>query len=204
MAGCCDTEAEIEKLRKNQSGTLKYVLAINAVMFAVVLVAGLYASSASLVSDSLDNFGDALTYGLSLYAVYRGAATKARVALFKAALILLAALLVLAQVIYRLVVPSVPVFEIMGVVSLLAVTANGLCLVLLTRHKAEDVNMRSVWECSRNDIAANLSVFFAAGAVWFSQSPWPDLVIAFGLMTLFLRSAFRVYRDAIHELRTVN
>lgn len=204
MAGCCDTEAEIEKLRKTQSGTLKYVLVINAVMFAVVLVAGLYASSASLVSDSLDNFGDALTYGLSLYAVYRGPATKARVALFKAALILLAALLVLAQVIYRLVAPSVPVFEIMGVVSLLAVSANGLCLILLTRHKAEDVNMRSVWECSRNDIAANLSVFLAAGAVWLSHSPWPDLVIALGLMVLFLRSAFRVYRDALHELRTVS
>jgi len=202
MTGCCDNESELEKLRKTQSGTLKSVLAINAVMFAVVLIGGLYASSAALVSDSLDNLGDALTYGLSLYAVYQSSYTKARVALFKAALILLAALLVFAQVIYRLVVPAVPVFELMGVISLAALVANGICFILLTRHKAEDVNMSSVWECSRNDIVANVSIFAAAGAVWITQSPWPDLLIALGLIALFLRSAFRVFANATYELQT--
>jgi len=202
MPGCCDNEAEIEKLRQTQSGTLKAVLAINAIMFLVVLIGGIYASSAALVSDSLDNLGDALTYGLSLYAVYQGSNAKARVALFKAALILLAALLVFAQVIYRLAVPTVPVFELMGIISLFALAANSACLILLTRHKADDVNMSSVWECSRNDIAANISVFLAAGAVWFTQSPWPDLIIALGLIGLFLRSAYRVFTDATRELQT--
>jgi Co/Zn/Cd efflux system component len=202
MSSCCDNETGIEKLRKTQSGTLKLVLIINALMFVVVLMGGLYASSAALVSDSLDNFGDALTYGLSLYAVYQNSHTKARVALFKGALILLAALLVLAQVIYRLIVPTVPVFELMGVISLVALAANGTCLALLTRHKAEDVNMSSVWECSRNDIVANISVFLAAGAVWLTHSPWPDLIIALGLVALFLRSAFRVFANATHELQT--
>jgi len=201
MSGCCDNAAELEKLRQTQSSTLKAVLAINAIMFLVVVVGGLYASSAALVSDSLDNLGDALTYGLSLYAVHQGAQAKARVALFKAALIFLAALLVLAQVIYRLAVPTVPVFELMGIISLLALAANSLCLVLLTRHKHEDVNMSSVWECSRNDIAANISVFLAAAAVWFTQSPWPDLMIALGLIALFLRSAYRVFANARRELK---
>src|SRR5882672_5506359 len=103
-------------LRERQSSTLKTVLGINAVMFAVELAAGLIAGSTALLSDSLDNLGDALTYGLSLYAVSRGARSKAKVALFKGGLILIAGLFVLGQVVYRLMVPTFPVFETMGAV----------------------------------------------------------------------------------------
>jgi Co/Zn/Cd efflux system component len=61
--------------------------------------------------------------------------------------------------------------------------------------------MSSVWECSRNDIAANLSVFGAAGAVWLTSSGWPDLVVALGLAWLLMRSAVRVISGATAELR---
>ncbi|MFN0140865.1 MAG: cation transporter [Pyrinomonadaceae bacterium] len=202
MGDCCEKDDAIAALRERQSATLKIVLAINAVMFIVGLGAGIYAGSSAVLSDSLDNLGDAVTYGLSLYAVYQASRAKARVALFKGTLILLAALIVLGQVVYKLMVPTVPIFEVMGVVSLFSLAANAVCLFLLTRHREEDVNMSSVWECSRNDIASNISVFVAAGAVWFTQSGWPDVVIALGLMFLFLRSAFRVFTNAAHELRT--
>lgn len=122
-------------------------------------------------------------------------------ALFKGVLILLAALLVTAQIIYRLFVPCVPVFEVMGIFSLLGLAANSLCLYLLWRHCHEDVNMSSVWECSRNDIASNLSVFIAAGAVWLTGAGWPDLVVAAGLTLLLLCSAARVMSSAVIELR---
>jgi Co/Zn/Cd efflux system component len=89
----------------------------------------------------------------------------------------------------------------MGAFSLLGLIANGACLFLLTRHRHEDVNMSSVWECSRNDIASNLSVFVAAGAVWFTGSSWPDTVVALGLVWLLLRSALRVIGSARAELR---
>ena len=197
MDSCCEDKAcALEALRERQSATLKIVLAINAAMFVVELGSGLMARSTALMSDALDNLGDALTYGASLYAVSRGAQAKARVALFKGALILLAGLFVLGQVAYRLVVPAQPIFEAMGAVSLLALAANGTCLALLWKHRREDVNMSSVWECSRNDIASNLAVFVAAGAVWLSGSRWPDLAVGGVLALLFLRSALRVLRDA--------
>ena len=201
MAGCCDNDCHIEALRARQSATLKTVLAINAVMFFVLVAAALYARSTALLSDSLDNLGDALTYALSLYAVTRDDSVKARVALLKGVLILAAALVVLAQIAYRLAVPTTPLFEAMGVASLLALAANGACLVLLTRHRSDDVNMSSVWECSRNDIASNIAVFLAAGAVWLTNSGWPDVLIALGLAILFLRSALRVLTRAWRELR---
>jgi Co/Zn/Cd efflux system component len=189
-------------LRGRQRGTLQIVLGINAVMFLVIVVAALYGKSTALLADSLDNLGDALTYGLSLYAVSRDTAVKARVALFKGGLIFLAAVVVAVQLVYRLFVPAVPLFEVMGAFSLVGLAANTLCLFLLWRHRHEDVNMSSVWECSRNDIASNLSVFIAAGAVWFTGSGWPDILVALGLVVLLMRSAIRVISAATAELRT--
>lgn len=202
MADCCNDKAcAIDALRTRQSRTLRIVLLINAVMFAVELVSGLLSRSTALMSDSLDNLGDAVTYGLSLYAVARGARAKARVALFKGMLILTAALFVFGQVVYSYARETTPVFETMGLVSLVALAANATCLALLWKHRAEDVNMSSVWECSRNDIASNLSVFAAAGAVWVTGSRWPDLAVGATLGLLFLRSAIRVTTAAASELR---
>jgi Co/Zn/Cd efflux system component len=202
MSGCCeDKGCAIEALAGRQIATLKAVLAINAVMFVVELAAGLFAGSTALLSDSLDNLGDALTYGLSVYAVSRGARAKARVAVFKGLLILAAALFVLVQVGYRALHGATPLFEAMGLVSLLALTANSACLALLWKHRSADVNMSSVWECSRNDIAGNLAVFVAAGAVWLTGTRWPDLVVGLLLSVWLLLSSARVLRSGAAELR---
>jgi len=201
MSSCCEDNCSIEVLRERQRGTLQIVLVINAVLFLVIAVAAFYGNSTALLADSLDNLGDALTYGLSLAAVSRGAAAKAKVALFKGGLIFLATCAVASQIIYKLFVPSAPLFEIMGMFSLIGLVANSICLFLLWRHREDDVNMSSVWECSRNDIASNLSVFVAAGAVWLTGSGWPDIVVALGLVWLLMRSAIRVVSSALAQLR---
>jgi Co/Zn/Cd efflux system component len=79
--------------------------------------------------------------------------------------------------------------------------ANSLCLYLLWRYRNEDVNMRSVWECSRNDIVSNISVFVAAGVVWLTESGWPDIAVATVPVLFLLRSAVRVFSLALHEIR---
>ncbi len=61
--------------------------------------------------------------------------------------------------------------------------------------------MSPVWKCSRNDIASNLSVFIAAGAVWLTGSGWPDILVALGLVWLLTRSSIRVIASALTELR---
>lgn len=203
MSGCCDNNCSIDALRERQRGTLHAVLVINALMFVVIVAAAIYGNSTALLADSLDNLGDTLTYGLSLYAISRGTTAKANVALFKGGLIFLAALAVAAQIVYKLFIPSMPMFEIMGAFSLLGLAANSTCLFLLWRHRYEDVNMSSVWECSRNDIASNLSVFVAAGAVWLTGSGWPDIVVALGLVWLLIRSAIRIVSSAWAQLDAI-
>lgn len=204
MSGCCEDNCTVDALRESQRGTLRIVLGINAVMFLLIVAAALYGKSTALLADSLDNLGDALTYGLSLYAVSRVDAVKAKVALFKSGLIFLAACAVVAQIVYKFFAPSVPIFEVMGVFSLLSLVANSLCLYLLWRHRHADVNMSSVWECSRNDIASNISVFVAAGAVGITGSSWPDILVALGLVWLLIRSSIRVFSSAMVALRAAS
>jgi Co/Zn/Cd efflux system component len=96
------------------------------------------------------------------------------------------------------------VFEAIGAIGLLALAANSFCFVLLWRHRADDINMSSVWLCSRNDIIANVSVLFAAVGVWLTHSGWPDILVGLALAALFLRSALFVLRGATTELRATN
>lgn len=191
---CCGAAAR--QLAQRQRGVLKAVLAINAVAFAIMVVAAVRAHSSALLSDSFDYLGDALTYLVSLWAVGRSARSKARVALLKGGLMVAAGLLVLAQLAWRLRHPAEPLFTWMGAFSLLGLFANGLCLLLLSRHRDDDLNMSSVWVCSRNDVAANLSVLLAATGVWAFAAAWPDRVVALALAALLLRSGVRVLRDA--------
>ncbi len=205
MADCCNDKAcEIEALRDRQSSILKIVLGINAVMFFVELIAGLLAGSVSLIADSLDMLGDALVYGFSIYVVARGARMKAKAALLKGGVMAAFGLFVFGQAVFKMVFPQVPVFEAIGAIGLLALAANGLCLLLLWRHRADDINMSSVWLCSRNDIIANVSVLCAAVGVWLTTSGWPDILVGLGLAALFLRSAVFVLRGAKEELRTTH
>ena len=201
MDDCCDDAAcEVEKLRIGQISTLRIVFGINAVMFVVELATGVLAGSVSLISDSLDMLGDALAYGLSLYVVRRSDRWKARSAAIKGGIMALFGLAALGQAVHNVWVPRPPSFEAMGLMGLAALAANALCLGLLWRHRSEDINMQSVWICSRNDIVANGSVLVAAGCVWFWQSGWPDIIIGVALAVFILRSAFRVLRRARSEL----
>ena len=204
MADCCnDKSCEIEALRVRQSSTLKIVLAINAVMFLVELTAGLIAGSVSLVADSLDMLGDALVYGFSLYVVARSEKLKAIAALFKGGIMAVLGLFVLGQAIYKILFPHVPAYEAIGVIGLLALAANSLCFFLLWRHRSDDINMSSVWLCSRNDVIANVSVLFAAAGVWYTHSGWPDILVGLALAILFLRSAIFVLRGAVTAVKEI-
>jgi Co/Zn/Cd efflux system component len=70
-------------------------------------------------------------------------------------------------------------------------------LALLWRRRADDLNMRSVWLCSRNDVTANAGVLLAALGVAFTGSAWPDIAVGAGIAALFLTSACGVIRAAL-------
>jgi Co/Zn/Cd efflux system component len=199
---CCQSDIDVSALHTRQRRILIIVLVINAATFLMMVFAAMISGSSSLLSGALDNFGDAITYALSLLVVGASGAAKARVAVFKGFLIFGAALAVAFQIGWRILHPETPVFEAMGIAALLNLAANLLCLRLLTPYREGDVNMSSAWECSRNDVSEGFAVIAAALAVWAFESGWPDLVIAIGLLVMFLRSATRVLRGAWQELHS--
>ncbi|MEJ7746439.1 MAG: cation transporter [Luteimonas sp.] len=202
MADSCCDEIDVRALEARQRRVLIIVLVINAATFVMMVATALHSGSSSLLSGGLDNFGDALTYALSLAVVGASAGAKARVALFKGALILAAAIAVALQIAWQLAHPGVPVFKAIGIAALLNLAANFLCLRLLNPYRSGDVNMTSAWECSRNDVGEGVAVLAAAVGVWWFDAAWPDLVIAVALLLMFLRSAWRVLRSAWRALQT--
>ena len=197
MAGCCaGDDCALQSLRNRQRSVLVAVLAINAVLFVVEITAGVLASSTALLADSLDMLGDALVYGFSLYAVARSDLWKARAAALKGWIMLLFGIAVLVQAVAKWLFPELPSASTMGVMALVALGGNSVCLALLWRHRGDDVNMSSVWICSRNDIVANVAVLGAGVMVWRFASQTPDVLVGLGIAALFIRSAIGVLRDA--------
>ncbi len=201
MTDCCDCDVDTRALAARQRRILLVVLAINVATFVMMVAASALSGSSALLSGTLDNFGDAVTYGLSFAVVGAPAVAKARVALFKGAMILCAALAVGAQIGWRLLHPDVPIVATMGAASVLNLAANALCLWLLSPYRTGDLNMSSAWECSRNDVLEGVAVILTTVAVWLLGSGWPDVVVAAVLLVLFLRSALRVLGSASRALR---
>jgi Co/Zn/Cd efflux system component len=176
------------------------VLAINLAMFVVELAAGLLAHSTALLADSADMLGDAIVYGFSLYVIGRGPAWQARAALLKGTIMAAFGAGILVEVGTKLVRGVTPSAELMSGVGLLALAANASVLGFLWRHRADDLNMRSVWLCSRNDVVANAGVILAALAVALTGSAWPDIVIGLAIAGLFVASAVDVIRAALRPV----
>lgn len=197
---CCDNDANgltDKKYRK----ILWLILVLNAGMFIVEVGASYISGSVALMADAVDFFADAFNYAISLYVLNKALATRAKASLIKAATMGLFGLFVIANSIYRAVSQAVPEAEIMGGVGLLALLVNIGSAIILYRHRTGDSNRESVWICSRNDAIGNILVMIAAAVVAFTQNHWPDIMVAFLIATLFLRSAWRISQLAWKELK---
>ena len=196
---CCsrkgDTIAELA-LKKGLRRVLIIVMAINFVMFAVEFGGGVWAHSSALMADSVDMFGDALVYALSLYALGRGARWEAGAALVKGGIILLFGIAVLFEIAEKLAHGVVPSSTLMLAIGGAALVANLACLAMLWRFRAQNVNMSSTFECSRNDVISNVGVLVAAGLVAATGSAWSDIAVGGVIALIFLRSAWRVLTGA--------
>src|SRR5580765_263450 len=122
-------------------------------------------------------------------------------AMLKGAIMGVFGLGVLTEAGYKLLAGVVPAAETMGIIGLLVLLGNGICFLLLFRHRSDDLNMRSTWLCSRNDIIANLSVLLAAAGVKIFDSGWPDILVGGAIACLFLRSALTVLQESFAEMQ---
>jgi Co/Zn/Cd efflux system component len=196
MKDCCEITAE---LTERQRRMLRVVLWINLTMFILEFGVGLAARSTALLADSVDMLGDAIVYGFSLYVIGKGAVWQARGALLKGSIMAAFAAGIVVEVALKLARGVTPASDIMSVVGFVALAANASVLAFLWRHRSDDLNMRSAWLCSRNDVIANAGVLLAALGVAATRTPWPDIAVGGGIAALFALSAVSVLRDVVRQ-----
>ncbi|RUS60403.1 cation transporter [Pseudorhodobacter sp. E13] len=199
MSASCGHGAKFDGMSAAYKRRLWAVIAINASMFVLEMVAGRAARSQALQADALDFFADALTYGISLAVIGAPMAARSLAALAKGVSLLLMGLWVFGSTVFAVFVAGSPEAPVMGVIGFLALLANLASVLLLVAYKDGDANIRSVWLCSRNDAIGNVSVMLAAMGVWGTQTAWPDLIVAGIMAGLFLSSSLQILRQAWSE-----
>ena len=176
-------------------------MALNALMFGVEFGASWLSGSVSLLADSIDFFGDAGNYAISLAVLGMSLAARAKAAIFKAACMGAFGIFVLGKVLWSLQSGIPPEAITMGAVGFAALAVNASVALMLYRFRTGDSNMRSVWICSRNDALGNVAVMLAAFGVFGTASAWPDLLVACVMAALALTGAWTVLRQARSEIR---
>lgn len=183
-----DAQQEAQK----ESGILKWLLAINGIMFVIEITIGWWAQSTGLIADSLDMFADAAVYGVALYALGRSTRLKLRSAHFSGWLQLMLAFGALSEVVRRFMFGSEPASVLIMSMGLAALAANVLCLVLIAKSRDRGAHMKASWIFSANDVIANLGVILAGGLVAWTGSRYPDLVIGLIIGVVVLNGARRI------------
>ncbi|WP_151779085.1 cation transporter [Acinetobacter bereziniae] len=199
MACTCSHEPAPQKPNSKFRTALWIALFINLAMFFVELIGGAYAHSSALWADSLDFFGDAVNYAVSLAVLGASLYWRATVALFKGAIMAIFGFVVIAKTVYAYIQGIPPEAITMGVIGVLALIANVISAVVLYAFRDGDSNMQSVWLCSRNDAIGNVAVIFAAIGVFGTGSMFPDLIVAVIMATLGLTGGYQVIKKANQE-----
>ena len=199
MACRCSHEPAPQKPNSKFRTALWIALIINLAMFVVELIGGAYAHSSSLWADSLDFFGDAVNYGISLAVLGASLYWRATVALVKGLTMAVFGLVVIAKVIYAYMQGIPPEAMTMGLIGILALVANVIAALVLYAFRDGDSNMKSVWLCSRNDAIGNVAVILAAVGVFGTGSLWPDIIVAVIMAGLGLSAGYHVIKQALLE-----
>ena len=196
MACSCSSVPEPQKPNSKFRTALWIALIINAAMFIVELIGGAYAHSSSLWADSLDFFGDAVNYGVSLAVLSASLYWRATVALAKGIVMATFGFVVIGKVIYAYVQGIPPEAIATGAIGILALIADVISAAVLYAFRDGDSNMQSVWLCSRNDAIGNVAVILAAVGVFGTGSMLPDLIVAMIMAGLGLVAGYQVIKRA--------
>ena len=200
----CENQAEaLESVGNDRRSTILWtVLAINGVLFAGEFGTAIWADSSALLADSADNLGDMLTYAISIAVVGGALHHRARAARVKGFIQVAFGLAIAAEIARKLIMGFDPVAPVIVIAASLALIGNLACLVLLTSQRNHDINMKSVWLCSRNDVIGNLAVIASAVLVWGTGMGWLDLAVGAALAILFLDTGFRVIAESQRTIRS--
>jgi len=194
-----DCGCEIEAKNREENKVLIILLSINAFMFVVEVTFGILSESTALIADSLDMLADATVYGIGLYAVGKKMHVKITAAYVSGVFQILLGASVAVDILRRLILGSDPESILMISIGIVALIANTICLMFISKHKEGEVHMRASWIFSKNDVIANLGIIIGGSLVYFLDTRIPDLIVGIVITLIVIRGGIYIVKDATNE-----
>ncbi|MFH1603231.1 MAG: cation transporter [Pseudomonadota bacterium] len=186
----------------HQKTVLLQVLLWNLALFVGLGVVGWMADSSALLANALDNGSDAAVYLLSYLAIDRRPAWKRSAAAASGVMLLLFAIVVIADVFRRWTYGAEPLGPVMMVMALVAGAINLWCLALLRRIRSGDINLKAAETFSFNDFISNGGVIVAGALVLWLGSSWPDLVVGALIATVALKGGVEILKNVREDRKS--
>lgn len=185
---------------------------LNVAITAAEVVGGLASGSVSLLSDAAHNASDVVAVVLALWArrlgrrpptarhTYGFRRAEVMAALANAVALIVVSALIAREAVQRLLHPEPVARGVMLAVALVAFVANVGSVLLLRRHREDDVNVRSAFLHMAQDALASLAVVAAALLANTAVGPWVDPAAAILIGLVVLRSAFGLVWETVSTL----
>ncbi len=191
---------------------LFYSILLNGLIAAVELIGGFFSGSLALVSDAMHNFGDFIALIISFAAtrvMYWSGNTKKSYGYFRfeiLAAFLNSVLLVAigAYIIYESFTRfSHPVHidsMMMLIIAAIGFAANLFSLLLLRKHKKENLNIRSAFLHLITDTLESAAVIATAVIITFVRFPSLDLIISIIIGVFIIKSSWDLLLESTNIL----
>ncbi|MFC4722827.1 cation diffusion facilitator family transporter [Geojedonia litorea] len=170
---------------------------LNIVITTAQIIGGIISGSLSLLSDALHNFSDVLSLIVS-YVASKLAKQKASInrtfgykraeilaAFINASTLVIVAILLIIEAVKRFKNPQEIESGLVIWLSLIAIVANGLSVLLLKKDSTNNINIRSAYLHLLTDMMASVAVLIGGLLMKFFQLFWVDSVLTF-LIALYL------------------
>ena len=179
---------------------LRWVALANLVYFGIEFAVATTIGSVSLFADSIDFLEDAAVNSLILVGLAWSAQQRARLGMVLALVLLLPGLATLSAAWNAWSSGHVPSATPLSLTGVGAFVVNFGCAWALAKVRhAHGSLTRAAFLSARNDVIANIAIIAAGGLTALTRSPWPDLVVGFGIFAINLDAAREVFRAARAE-----
>ena len=176
---------------------LLITIVLNIVITVAQVIGGLVSGSLSLLSDALHNFSDVLSLIVS-YVAAKLSQQKASInrtfgykraeilaAFINASTLIIIAIILIKEAIERFQNPQLINSNLVIWLSVIAIIANGLSVLLLKKESTNNINMRSAYLHLLTDMLASVAVLVGGLLMKYYQLFWVDSLLTL-LIALYL------------------
>lgn len=192
---------------------LFFTILLNIIITVAQIVGGIVSGSLALLSDAVHNFSDVLSLIISYIANWLTRKKKQTLsqtfgykraeivaAFFNAASLIVIAIILSIEAVKRLQHPQQISGNIVIILSLVGIIANGLSVLLLQKDAAHNLNMRSAYLHLLTDMLTSVAVLVGGIMIKFFQIYWIDAVLTLVISVYLIYMSWRILIESLKIL----